>query len=331
MPSLPFHRWTVTGATGLVGNNVVRQLVERGAEVTVLVRGAGRRELAGLPVREVQGDLLEPDAVRRACAEAQVVVHAAADVAVRMAGRDAMRRVNVDGTRAVVAALPATARLLHVSTVDANGLGSRERPADEDVLPRPEEGGVPYVDTKREAEQVVRASGRDHIMVRPTYMIGPWDWRPNSGRMVMAVAAGKTRVAPEGGNNFVDVRDVAAAMIRAAEAPAGSTWILGNENLTYREAWSRMARVVGGPPPLLTLPGWLVRAAAGAVRALERVGLPEAQEVNGTTMRMSTIPHYFDPSRARAVLGMETTPLETAVAAAWTWFGEHGLRDSSPG
>lgn len=86
---LPFHRWAVTGVTGgtgLVGNNLVRLLVNHGAQVTVLSRRAPRMEFAGLKVTEVEGNLDDTAALQRCFANAQVVVHAAAMVGIRQTG-----------------------------------------------------------------------------------------------------------------------------------------------------------------------------------------------------------------------------------------------------
>lgn len=319
-PSTPIRRWAITGATGLLGNNVLRALVAQGASVRVLARGKDRKELAGVDAEVIVGDLDDPAALQRCFAGAEVVIHAAALVWIGYGRRAEMERVNVEGTRAVCAAVPAGARLLHVSSVDGLGLRSRAQPADEDCAPADHEGGVPYVDTKRAADRVVRASGVDHVIVHPTFMIGPWDWRPSSGRMVLAVQRGDARIAPAGGNNFVHVRDVVHGTLAAASGASGRAWILGNENLDYFEAWTRFAAALGAPKPLLRLPAWAVSAAAGAMRLAERMGLPEGEEINSAATKMSTLPHYFDPSRARRELGMPATPIEEAVRDAWAWF-----------
>jgi dihydroflavonol-4-reductase len=325
-------RYAVTGSTGLLGNNLVRTLRDQGHTVRVLVRAASaaearaRREVADLAadVEILAGDLDDGDRLRALTRGADIVVHAAADVWIGHTRRAAMERVNVEGTRAVCGATPASARLVHVSTVDAIGLGTAAAPATEDTPPRPEEGGVPYVDTKRAADAVVRASGVDHVIVHPTLMFGPWDWRPSSGRMLLAVARGQARLAPDGGNNFVHVADVVAGTIAAARGPSGRAWILGNENLTYRDAWSRMATIAGAPPPLATIPRALGRVAASALDGLRHVGLPEG-EVNGAAVRMGFLPHYFDPARARAELDLPATPVERAFRDAWDWFRARGF------
>jgi dihydroflavonol-4-reductase len=326
--------WAVTGATGLLGNNVVRRLCADGERVRVLVRGAARKEIAGLPVEVVVGEL-DAGPLHALVQGADYVVHAAASVKVGVTGRAAMERINVGGTQAVCEAIRAaelrgaSARLIHVSSVDALGLGTRERPATEDTPPRPEEGGVPYVDTKRAADHVVRSAivaGLDAVIVHPTYMIGPNDWGPSSGKMLLEIARGKGVIAPRGGNNFVDVRDVVAGILRVSERDAaaiGSAWILGNENLSYLEAWTRMAKVVGARAPVAETPRWVGLTVAAMLHAPRLLGIQEG-DINPASTRMSFLPHYFDPSKAQRLLGIVPTPLDRAFADAWVWFQDRG-------
>jgi dihydroflavonol-4-reductase len=327
---LPFRRWAVTGGTGLVGNNLVRALVAQGAEVRVLARKPPRREFEGLDIEQIDGEIDDTGALTRLFAGAECVVHSAAIVDVRYGRRAEFERVNVGGTAAVLAALPAGARLVHVSTVDALGLGTRERPGTEDSAPQASEGGVPYVDTKRAADRLVLGSAADAVIVYPTYMVGPWDWKPSSGRMILEIARGKGLLAPAGGNNFVDVRDVVEGLIAAAGRPRGGRWILGNANLSYREMWTTIAAVTGAKAPAGELPAWIGRVAAGALSAATALGLPEG-DINAATTAMSFLPHYFDPSRARAELALPASPLRNAVEAAWDWFVARGYAQPKGG
>lgn len=318
------RRWAVTGATGLVGNNLVRALLARGHEVTVLARGAGRKELADLPIRVEVGDLDDPAALRRCFQGVDVVAHVAALVWIGYSQKDDMARINVEGTRRVCEAVPDGARLLHVSTVDAIGWGTLAAPATEDVPRRPSERGVPYGDTKEAGDAVVRASGRDYVIVRPSFMVGPWDWKPSSGKMVLEVARGRVPLAPPGTNNYVDVRDVCAGILTAAErAPSGREYILGGENLSYLDFWTLVAQVTCGPAPRGELPRWLGPVAVAAMGLPRLLGMKEG-EINAATTRFGFTDHAFDPSRARAELDLPQTPLRQAVADAWAWFGAHG-------
>lgn len=317
----------VTGATGLVGNNVVRLLVRRGSRVRAVVRSAGRT-LDGLHVQVVNAALDDERALQRAIDGTTAVIHSAAFVHCGWRHREEMRTANVEGTRRVArAARRAGARLVHVSSVDAIGLTADGSPADEETPP----GGMPecpYVVTKREAEQAVLAEvgqGLDAVIVNPVYMIGPWDWKPSSGRMLLEVGSGKGLFAPPGANDFVDVRDVAEGILAALDrGRTGRRYILGGHRLSYLEAWRTFARAAGRMQPLGVAPRAAVQVAGwvgDAASLFTRRELP----VNSAAAAMSMLPHNFSCARARAELGYAFRPFEATVSDAWTWFLEHGF------
>lgn len=325
--------WLVTGATGLVGNNVLRMLVNAGREVRALVRGTGKdtRPLDGLPVRLCVGSLSDAGSLDAAACGVSHVVHAAALVHCGWRHLDEMRHANVEGTRLVArAARQAGARLVHVSSVDAIGLRDDGIPADEETPP----GGMlecPYVVTKREAEAAVREEidrGLDAVIVNPVYMIGPWDWKPSSGRMLLEIGAGKGAFAPPGSNDFADVRDVAAGILAAMRSGRrGRRYILGGHPLSYLEAWKVFARVAGRMPPLGTAAPVVVRTAGwfGDVAAMFTRREPA---LNSAAAGMSMLAHNFSCRRAREELAYDVRPFETTVRDAWDWFLEHGYARS---
>ena len=317
----------VTGATGLVGNNVVRLLAQRGKSVRAVVRSAGR-ELAGLHVQTAKAPLHDERALQEAIDGASFVVHSAAMVHCGWRHRDEMHAANVEGTRNVArAARRAGARLVHVSSVDAVGLRSDGAPADEDTPP----GGMPecpYVVTKREAEVVVQdevGRGLDAVIVNPVYMIGPWDWKPSSGRMLLEVGAGKGLFAPPGANDFVDVRDVAAGILAAMmKGRTGRRYILGGHTLSYLDAWRIFARAAGRMQPLGIAPRPIVRT-AGWVGDVASLFTHRELPVNSAAVTMSMLPHNFSCARAQAELGYAFRPFESTVGDAWSWFLDHGF------
>jgi dihydroflavonol-4-reductase len=320
----------VTGATGLLGNNVVRQLVAAGRAVRALVRPTtpdGGTPLADLRVRSIVGRLDDERAVQAAIDGATSVVHAAALVHVGWQRAAEMHHVNVEGTRRVAAAARrAGARLVYVSSVDAIGLRSDGLPADEDTPP----GGMPpcpYVLTKQAAEAVVLDEvdkGLDAVIVSPVYMIGPWDWKPSSGRMLLEVAAGRGLFAPPGRNDFVDVRDVADGVLAAAvRGRTGRRYILGGHSLSYLEAWRIFARVTGRRPPIGLAPRPFVRVAGWCGDLAGRL-LGRESDINSAATTIALLAHNFDCGRARRELGYECRPLEDAARDAWAWFQERG-------
>lgn len=320
----------VTGATGLLGGHVVRALRADGAAVRVLVRpGADVRGLAGLDVDVVTGDLDAPQALGALVAGADLAVHAAAAVWVGRTRAAELERVNVVGTAAVCAAARAAGvrRLVHVSSVDALGIGTRDAPGDEETPPNLGYLGCAYVDTKRRAEAEVLAAvtrGLDAVIVNPAYLIGPWDIRPTSGRMLLAIGAGRALLAPGGGNCFVDVRSVARGVLAAAARGAtGRRYVLGGENLSYLDAWRRFARLLGARGPVGVAPRALSRCAGWIGGGWAALGRPEP-EINPITVAMGELPHYFSSMRAQQELGWVPDPLDDAVRDAWTWFRAQG-------
>lgn len=318
----------VTGGTGLVGNNVIRMLLDQGRRVRTLIRGrSGERELAGVAVERTIGDVTDPDSVRRAVAGAAVVVHSAAMVHVGWRRLAEMRRVNVEGTRLVAEAARRTgARLVHVSSVNALGLTGDATPAHEDT-PFGNTIACPYVVTKREAEQVVLdevARGLDAVILNPVFMLGPWDWKPSSGRMLLEVAAGRGVLAPPGSQHFGDSRDIAAGILSATtNGVAGRRYILGGHHLRFLDAWTLFAEVSGRRPPRGEAPLPVVRF-AGRVGDLIAGCVGREGPLNSAAAGMSLLCQHYSSDRAIAELGYSIRPLEDTVEDAWRWFVDHG-------
>jgi len=320
-------KYLVTGATGLVGNNVVRQLLAAGESVRVLARASSdSRALDGLPIERVSGDVRDSAAVAEACRGMQVVIHSAGFVHLGWSQLDQHRAINVEGTRNVAAAAKSVgAKLIHVSAINALGLGRVDQPADEETaLPGIVE--CPYVLTKREAEQVVLAEvarGLDAVIVNPGCMFGPWDWKPSSGKMLLAV----TRFAPvypTGAVSFCDVRDVAAGTLAAVErGQRGRRYILGGHNLWYRDAWRQIAQLVGKRGPISPM-GPIFRAIAAPVLDLYHWTTGREGDANSAIMLMGRQQHCFTSRRAEQELGYHVRPFAETLADTWAWFREHG-------
>ncbi len=320
----------VTGATGLLGANVVRALLAAGRDVRVGVRArSDTSALTDLALERVNVDVTDgPAALGAAFADCTAVVHVAAAVTAGRLGREQLVRVNVEGTRSICAATADRgARLVVVSSVAALGR-LPDRPADETVPYNNHAMHDPYSDTKAQADEVVAqfvSNGLDAVTVYPTYMFGPWDVRPSSGAMILAVAQGRARLAPPGINDFVDVRDVARSIVSALDkAPRGRGYILGGEELRYFDAWTRIARIVGARPPIGTAPAALVRT-VGAFGGLFTRLTGREPDVNPVSAAYGTLEDYrFTSARALAELGHAQTDLDKAIADAWQWFRDHG-------
>src|SRR5215470_13731667 len=252
----------VTGGTGFVGANVVRELLGAGATVRVLARASSdRRALADLPVEIAEGDLLDRASLERAARGVSDVYHVAADYRLWAPDPREIYRANVDGTRAVLetAAAAGARRIVHTSSVGALGISADGSPGTEDTPVSLADMVGDYKRSKFLAEQValelVRA-GAPIVVVNPSAPVGPWDVKPTpTGQMVIDFLSGKMFATIDTGLNVVHVRDVARGHLAAAEhGRTGERYILGHENLSLAEIGGLLAEITGGRPPRLRVP-----------------------------------------------------------------------------
>lgn len=323
----------ITGATGLLGNNLVRRSLEGGHRVRVLVREPRHRGLRDVDVEAVEGDVRSAETIRRACRGADAVLHAAAVVRIGRTGWEEARAVNVEGTRHVAAAArECGARMVHVSTCDCIAPGTPERPGDEEA-PLGAAPPIPYVATKREAEDVVQEqirAGLEATIVNPAYMLGPWDWKPSSGEMLLQVGRGRAYFAPGGWISLCDVRDVADGVLAALERGAiGRRYVLAGRNMPLVEAWRHMARIAGVRGPIGRM-GPLALGAAGLGGDVWTRLTGREPVVNSAAVRMSRQTKAYSSRRAQAELGYVNRPLEDTLRDAWNWFREQGYVAGSP-
>lgn len=320
-------KYLVTGATGLLGNNVVRQLLAAGERVRVLARATSdSRPLDGLAVERSEGDVRDPAAVAAACQDIDVVIHSAGHVHFGWTQAAAHQAINVEGTRNVAnAARIVGARLIHVSTTNALGLGTLDQPADEEHgLPGMPQ--VPYVLSKRQAEQIVRVEGTRGLwaaIVNPATMFGPWDWKPSSGKMLLEVAR-FSAFAPTGAQNFCDARDVAAGIIAAATRGAASRqYILGGHNLTYFDAWRQIAALAGRRGPWIPM-GPLFQLIGGSYCDLRTRITGLETPSNSASIAGARLFHCYRSDRAQREIGYTIRPFHETLQDAWAWFQERG-------
>lgn len=320
----------VTGATGLVGNNVVRLLCAQNAKVRALVRSdSDVRSLNDLEVDIAEGDVRDAAAMMRACRDVEAVIHAAAIVRIGWHDLDEMRATNVGGTRNVArAALEAGARMVQVSTVNTMGVGKSHEELCDETSPRENTIQSNYVITKREAEQAVLElvdEGLNAVIVNPGFMLGPWDWTPSSGVMLINVARAQPLFSPAGGVVTCDVRDVAAAILTALkQGEVGESYILGGHNVSYLDLWQLFCKVAKRRGPKFRMS----RLMSGSIgMAGDLVGKIRGKEgpINSAALRMSRQSHFYSSARAEATLELKNRPLEESVTDAWNWFREYGF------
>jgi dihydroflavonol-4-reductase len=323
----------VTGASGLLGANLAAELIAQGHTVTATRRGSTEASaLADLPIKWVRVDLGSATELSDAFAGADVVFHCAASVSTRGKITPEMSAVTVGGTRAVVDAAIAvgTPRLVHTSTANTIGPASDGTAADEQTPWAMDTAKLAsaYAVTKRQAEILVQRSCEtlDAVIVNPTYLVGPRDSRPSSGRLIVEIANRRIPCWTPGYNNFADVRDVARGMIAAwLHGRRGERYILGGHELTYRDFMERVATEAGVDPPRRRLPHSLAWVAGKGGDLLEAVTRRETA-VNSFSVRYAFTDLYrYRSDKAIRELGYVVGPIEPAIRDALNWFHARGM------
>lgn len=326
-------RALITGATGLVGNNCLRLLAsESQHELHALVRsGHDQRPFEHLPsdsiVKRHFIDLSNPSEIASSLPDVDVVIHAAADTHIGKKSRPIQRVVNVEATSELAkAARHQNARFVFVSSVDALPAGAPDQPVNEET-PGGAKYPCGYVETKRKAEKFVFdqiEAGLDGYIVNPGFMLGAFDWKPSSGRMLLEVATKFTPFGPKGGFSVCDIREVAAAICKiAVDGAPERRYILAGNNIRYIDAWRVFAEVSGGSKPICPA-GPLMRIIAGQWGDLMATLTGREGDVNSAGIGMSDLYHYYDSSRAKRDLNYQVPSVRASSQAAWDWFRENG-------
>ncbi len=322
----------VTGATGFVGAAVARALIGRGHNLRLMVRaGSDRRNIAGLPAELVEGDLAKPSTLPRAVAGCRYVFHVAADYRLWVPNPQLMRKINIDGTVALLRAAEAAGvkRSVYTSSVAALGIDPTGKPADELTFIDKNNLIGAYKRSKYDAEQAVRSLalyGQDIVIVNPATPVGPGDVKPTpTGKMVVDAANGGMPAYVNTGLNVVHVDDVAMGHVLALEkGRTGDGYILGGENLMLQEFFTMIAQAARKRPPLVRLPiGPLMPIAAVMERIAAKTG--RAPLMTREMLQMARKKMFFSSAKAIRELGYAPRPAGQAVADALDWFGTQGM------
>jgi dihydroflavonol-4-reductase len=332
-PVLEAMNCFVTGASGFIGSNLVRELTARGHRVKALLRpGADVRGLAGAQYEAVPGDLAQRDLLEKAMRGCDWCFHVAASYHLWLRDYAPMYAANVEGTRCVIEAAAAAGcrRIVHTSTVGCIGLprgsGGKITPTDEDTPVSGAQMSNHYKRSKWQAEEIARqlaACGAPVVIVNPSTPVGPGDVKPTpTGKIILDFLNRKLPGYVDTGLNWVHVRDVAAGHVLAAEkGRVGERYILGNAqgNWTMQETLAVLEELSGVPAPKFRVPYVVALLAAYGNEALSALTGREPKAPLGG-VRMAKYKMFFNPAKAIRELGLPQTPPRQALADAIEWF-----------
>ena len=334
-PSIAF----VTGATGLLGNNLVRELIAEGWHVRALVRSPEKaaRQFAGLNLEIVTGDMLDVPGFVDALAGVEAVFHTAAYFRDSYKGGshwDALYAANVKGTLALLdhGYRAGVRRFVHTSSV-AVLHGAKGQTIDESML-RDERDADDYYRSKILSDRVVLDFLNSHpdfwaALVLPGWMHGPGDIGPTSaGQTVLDVAGERLPGVPPGSFSVVDARDVARAMILTnRQGQRGERYLAAGRHMTMADLLPLIAQATGAKAPTRRIPLFILHLiGAGNELYARMTGKPVLLSwAMARTVATENDRSRYDPAKSKRELGLEFRPIIETLRDEVDWFRAQGL------
>jgi dihydroflavonol-4-reductase len=321
----------VTGATGHIGNVLVRQLLKKGEQVRALIlRGEDTRSLRDLEVETIQGDVLDLSSLWEAFQGVRGVFHLAGMISI-MPGRDStIWRVNVEGTKNVIKAAieSGVKRLVYTSSIHA--IRRMERGIIDESLPY--DLATPYGEYDRskaaatlEVQKAAQA-GLDAVIVCPTGVIGPYDFRGSEiGHVIRGAALAYPTLYVDGAYDFVDVRDVAQGLILAEQTGlAGESYILSGHKISVRYLLETVREVTGRAFTSIKLPFGLAAFVAKFTPHYYRISQTKPRF---TPYSLEVLRSNADISHAKASreLGYQTRSMYETITDTVRWILENHI------
>ena len=316
----------LTGATGFIGGHVLDALLHAGYSVRALVRSPG-----ALPERaavvEVVGDVTRSWELVDAMSGCRLLVHCAALYSFAPADRARIHATNAAGTAAILEAarIAGVERAVVTSSSATVGPARDGRPATEDDH-ADEHGDSAYHDSKIAAERAALAARVPTVLVLPTAPVGARDSKPTpTGTALLTFLRGRVVASVDGGLNVVAVRDVAAAHVAALErGEPRRRYLVGGENLTFDQLWTRLGRMSGRRPPRHRMPHAAALLAGIVDEARCRVVRGARPVVPLEGVRMARHHMYVESRRAADELGVRPSSVDVALEDAVRWFRDSG-------
>jgi dihydroflavonol-4-reductase len=319
----------VTGASGHIGANLVRALLDSGRPTRSL-KHVTTQGIDGLNTEVVRGNICDVESLCRAFRDAEIVYHLAGCISLSMKDWPRLESINIIGTRNVVEAClrAGVKRLVHFSSIHALRQQPLSSPVDEKRPLGDAKDFPPYDRSKAEAEKEVRRGverGLDAVIIYPTAVVGPHDYEPSYlGQALLRMARRQLPALVTGGYDWVDVRDVVRGAITAGErANCGESYILSGHWLSLRDIAAVVAEITGMPPPRLTLP-----------LGIARLGVPFVAAVSQFTGRRPLYTRFslralesnrnMSHDKASCELGYQPRPFRETMEDTLRWFRDNG-------
>ncbi len=321
------------GANGLLGHNVLHLLLMQGHEVFALVRRPDAIDMSAVPVDKADsfsvhvGNILDFAFLMKEAEQCQAIINCAGVTDMSLLHYEDYLAINRNLCQLLVDVVlqSSVVTLVHVSTANTIGCGTSECMADESFPPQSPFSDSFYAKSKMEGENIVLqtakdsvARGKRFIVLNPGFMVGAFDTKPSSGRLLLAAYRLPLMFVPSGGKGFVPVRSVAVAAVNALEiGMSGRRYLLVSDNLSLKDFYRLQAHVCGYRQILISLPRWLLKAVGWAGDVLRRMGV--RTQVSSVNIAQLMASEHYDSSAARAELSMPGISVEDAISEFFLW------------
>jgi dihydroflavonol-4-reductase len=320
----------ITGANGLLGSNIVRQLNTQGYLAKAMVRkGSDKRSLRGAEFSLFEGEITNKEDVFEAVSNCDYVIHSAARTTQTPSHLEAYTETNIEATKLLIEACKHfnIKRFIFVSTANCFTNGSIENPGTENSEFMPWLKGSGYAFSKYLAQKEVLCQFKEYafptIVVNPTFMIGPYDSKPSSGSLLLYAYKNKVVFYPSGGKSFVDVEYAAKAVVNSlTKGKLGEAYLLSGKNMTYKNFFKLVQKQSEKRKILIPIP-FVLLSTIGKIASLLEDIFSLSLPLNTVNARMLSLDNYFSNQKAIDELALENTNIEGAVSKAVDWFKQN--------
>ena len=329
-------RVLVTGADGMLGSHICRELIRQGYGVKVLIqkeRSTGT--LDDLEIDKIYGDLLDYDIVLDGLSDCDALINVAASTQVWPSRSKQIWAINFDAVKLLAKAALSLQidKFIHIGTATSFEPGSKDEPGTEINKYSDFKYKLDYQDSKYAAQKYLlelhKSENLPVCIVNPSFMFGAYDSKPGAGQMIASIHKGKVPGYTKGGKSYIAAKDVSVAVVNALKkGNNGECYLASGENLNYQEAFSLISEVINTNPPVRYIPSFFViifgflGSVFGSIFKLEpKLSFPMA--------RISNADCYYSNKKAVEELDLPQTPLRAAVEECFSWLKENGyLKDS---
>lgn len=320
----------VTGANGLLGHHVVFELLKRNHSVRIVVRNTKNIYFDLNAVEVFKGNFTDYDCLYQAVQGCEAIIHIAAVTATDLLRYEDYSKVNVDGAALIlkVANELNINRIVYVSSANTIGYGSEQQLADECFNIQFPFTGSFYAQSKVAAERLFveasKGSGKHIVIVNPTFMIGAFDPKPSSGKLMLMGYNKRLLFVPKGGKNFVAVGAVAVAVCNGlTQGQNGNRYLASGINLSFSQFYSLQKQIAGYRQKLIKIPDFILIAIGKIGDGLPKIGIKT--ELCSANLRQLMIQEYYSNKKAQEELNLPETDIKTAINEAVNWFKKHDM------